>query len=68
MVHLITRGGGFVFGVDTEANVAQLPTTPAQMEAITGHEEGIPAWSFALTGNGKVYWFSGTAWALFGEV
>ena len=68
MVNLISRDGGFVFGVDTEANVTQLPTTPEQMGEITGHKEDIPAWSFALIGTGKVYWFTGTAWLLFGEV
>ena len=68
MVKLISRYGGLVFGVDTEANVSQLPTTTDTMEPITGRKEEIPIWSFALTGNGKVYWFTGTAWTLFGEV
>ena len=68
MVKLISRYGGLVFGVDTEAEVSQLPTTPEQMEAITGRVEEVPAWSFALMGNGKVYRFTGTVWALLGEV
>ena len=68
MVKLITRCGGLVFGVDTVANLTQLPTTPEQMELVTGRVEEIPIWSFALTGTGKVYWFTGTTWSLFGEV
>lgn len=68
MVKLISRYGGLVFGVDTEAEVAQLPTTPEQMVTITGRVEEVPAWSFALMGNGKVYRFTGTVWALLGEV
>lgn len=68
MVKLISRYGGLVFGVDTEANVTQLPITKEAMEPITGRVEDIPIWSFAVTGNGKVYWFSGTTWSLFGEV
>jgi len=68
MVKLISRYGGLVFGVDTEAHVSELPTTPEQMVAVTGRLEDIPAWSFALIGNGKVYWFTGVVWALLGEV
>lgn len=68
MIKLISRNGGLIFGADTESHIPELPTTPEQMEGITGRIEPIPAWSFALTGNGKVYWFTGTTWALFGEV
>lgn len=67
MVKLISRYGGLVFGVDTEVEVAQLPTTPEQMSTITGRVEDVPAWSFALIGNGKTYWFTGSVWSLFGE-
>lgn len=67
MVKLISRYGGLIFGVDTEAEVSQLPTTDDAMEAISGRKEEVPIWSFALTGNGKVYRFTGTIWSLFGE-
>ena len=60
MPKLISRYGGLVFGVDAEAHVSQLPITPDDMVAISGRKEEIPIWSFALTGNGKVYWFTGT--------
>ena len=67
MVNIISRCGGLVFGVDTETNVAELPKTPDEMEAISGRKEEIPAWSLALIGNGKIYWFTGSVWFLFGE-
>ena len=67
MVRLISRYGGLVFGIDQDTEITGLPVVPDDMIPLTGRSEQIPAWSFALSGTGKVYWFSGTVWALFGE-
>lgn len=66
MVTLISRAGGFVFGCDSAEDVPSLPTTNEGMAPFTGREEVLPKWSFALVGNGDVYYFNGTAWAKVG--
>lgn len=47
MIHLLRYYGGLVFGVDTEAEIAQLPTDKVE---VNGTQFPVQPWSMALVG------------------
>lgn len=57
MIHLLRYYGGLVFGVDTEAEIAQLPTDKVE---VNGTQFPVQPRSMALVGaTGAAYYFSG---------